>query len=161
MVYNKIVDEDVLQIIKENKKLQELDNCTVMITGATGMLGSYFLYTLVKLNEELGKNITIVPVMRNINKLDPELLKKDFIRPVIGDVTEPINYSGTVDYIIHAASPASPKIMKDHPVETNFANTLGTANTLKLAKEKNVKGYLYISSREIYGKPNPGQKYFT
>lgn len=161
MVYNKIVDEDVLQIIEENKKLQELDNCTVMITGATGMLGSYFLYTLVKLNEELGKNITIVPVMRNINKLDPELLNKDYIKPVVGDVTEPINYNGDIDYIIHAASPASPKIMKDHPVETNFANTLGTANTLKLAKDKNVKGYLYISSREIYGQPNPGQKYFT
>ena len=47
------------------------------------------------------------------------------------------------------------------PVETNFANTLGAANTLMLAKEKKVDAYLFISSREIYGQPINGEEYFT
>ena len=54
----------------------------------------------------------------------------------------------------------SPKIMSKEPVETNFANTLGAANTLILAKNKNVEGYLFISSREIYGEPMEGQELF-
>ena len=51
--------------------------------------------------------------------------------------------------------------MKEKPVETNFANTIGTANTLLLAKDKNVDGYLFISSREIYGQPLDNQEYFS
>ena len=43
----------------------------------------------------------------------------------------------------------------------SIANTIGTANTLKLAKEKNAEGYMFISSREIYGEPMEGQELFT
>ncbi len=161
MIINRIIDEDANQIITENNYLKELDNCTVLITGASGMVGSYFVYTLMKLNEDYGRNITIVPLVRNISKLNPEIFSKDYVKPLVQDVTTPIVYSGKIDYIIHAASPASPKIMKDYPVETNLANTLGTANTLALAKENNALGYLYISSREIYGQPMDGQEYFT
>ena len=51
--------------------------------------------------------------------------------------------------------------MKEKPVETNFANTLGTAQTLIFAKNHNTKKYLFISSREIYGAPLENQEYFT
>lgn len=161
MIINRIIDEDTEQIIKENKGLIDLNNCTVLITGASGMVGSYFVYTLMKLNEDYGRNITIVPLVRNINKLDMEVLSKPYVRPIVQDVRYPISYDGMVDYVVHAASPASPKIMKDYPLDTNFANTLGTANTLELAYNKGAKGYLYISSREIYGQPAANQKYFT
>lgn len=161
MILNRIIDEDVTQIIEDNNKLQQLDNCTFMITGASGMVGSYFVYTLMKLNEDYGRNITIVPLVRNINKLNKEVLSKSYVHPIIQDVSNPINLDFNVDYIVHAASPASPKIMKEKPLETNFANTLGTANTIKLALEKNVKAYAYISSREIYGQPMEGQEFFT
>ena len=80
---------------------------------------------------------------------------------VIEDIINELKIDRRIDYLIHAASPASPKIMSEQPVETNFANTIGTANTLKLAKEKQALGYLFISSREIYGEPNPGQEIFT
>ena len=160
MVLNKIIDEDTEQIINDNQELLKLDNCTFLITGASGMVGSYFMYTLVKLNEDYGKNIKIIPLVRNIEKINSELLSKDYIQPVIQDVRYPINYDDPIDYIVHAASPASPKIMKDYPLDTNFANTLGTANTIDLAIKSNCKGYLYISSREIYGQPADDQKYF-
>ena len=78
----------------------------------------------------------------------------------MGDVTNPIEVEEDVTYIIHAASPASPLIMQNKPVETIAANTIGTFNTLSLAREKYAAGYLFISSREIYGQPEEGQEYF-
>ena len=160
MIINKIIDEDAKQIIQENDGLSELYGKSVMITGASGMIGSYFVYTLMKLNEDFGANIKIIPLVRSLNKLNEKILEKDYVNPIVQDVTEKIMYDGEINYIIHAASPASPKIMKEKPVETNFANTLGTANTLMLAKNKNVDGYLFISSREIYGQPLNNQEYF-
>ena len=161
MIINRIIDEDTQQIIDENNGLTELFNTTVLITGATGMIGSYFVYTLMKLNEDYRANIKIIPLIRNLKKLPEEVISKNYIFPLVQDVTEKINYENDVDYIIHAASPASPKIMKEKPVETNFANTIGTANTLSFAKEHNTKKYLFISSREIYGAPLENQEYFT
>lgn len=161
MLLNYIIDGDAEQIIQENDGLSELYNKSIMVTGASGMIGSYFIYTLVKLNDDYDANIKIIPLVRNLNKLDDEILSKDHVCPIVQDVSEKICYDGEIDYIIHAASPASPKIMKEKPVETNFANTLGTANTLILANEKNVDGYLFISSREIYGQPLENQEYFT
>ena len=161
MIINKIIDGDAEQIIQDNGGLKELYNKSIMITGASGMIGSYFVYTLMKLNENYNANIKIIPLVRNLNKLSDEIITKGYVCPIIQDVTEKIDYDGELDYIIHAASPASPKIMKEKPVETNFANTIGTANTLLLAKDKNVDGYLFISSREIYGQPLDNQEYFS
>ena len=161
MILNYIIDGDAEQIIQENDGLKELFNTTIMITGASGMVGSYFLYTLVKLNEDYSANIKILPLVRNIENLNPDIVNKDYVFPIIQDVIDDITYEGDVDYVIHAAGPASPKIMREKPVETNFANTLGSANTLMFSKDHNAKGYLFISSREIYGDPNENQKYFT
>ena len=161
MIINKIIDEDAEQIIRENDGLKELYDKSVMITGASGMIGSYFVYTLMKLNEFYDANINIIPLVRNIDKLNSQVIGNDNVFPIIQDVINEIEFEGEINYIIHAASPASPKIMKERPVETNFANTIGTANTLMLARDKNIDGYLFISSREIYGKPLDDQEYFT
>lgn len=164
MVYTRIVNEDIEDIIKYcggNNLAAKLKNKTVLITGASGMIGSYFAYTMLKLNEIFDANIKVLAMLRNTAKLDTYIKSNPSVEVVVGDVSDPLEIKGEVDYIIHAASPASPKIMREHPVETNFANTIGTANTLKLAQKKNAQGYLFISSREIYGEPNPGQEIFT
>ena len=48
MKFNKIIEEDTQQIIDENNGLKELYDKSVMVTGASGMIGSYFIYTLIK-----------------------------------------------------------------------------------------------------------------
>ena len=164
MKYTKIVKEDTDEIIEYcslELLLPKLSNKTFLITGASGMIGSYFLYTLMRLNELYDANISIKALVRNPNKLDGVVKNDKSVDIVIADITKPISIDGDVDYIVHAASPASPKIMGKYPVETNFANTLGTANTLLLARDKNASGYLFISSREIYGEPNENQEFFT
>lgn len=164
MRYTKVVNEDINDIIEscgEKFLVEKLSNKTVLITGASGMIGTYFAYTLLKLNESYNTNINLKVIVRNESKLDQYIKEKDNVDIIIQDVINPINVDGKIDYIIHAASPASPKIMSNYPVETNLANTLGTANTLKLAQEKNSLGYMFISSREIYGEPNENQELFT
>lgn len=157
---NRVLEDDLKTIIAEDLSWEKLKNKTVMITGASGMVGSYMLYVLLMLNDEKHYGIKVDAVMRNVNKLPEEIRNREDVNVVVADVTKDIPDVGDIDYIIHAASPASPLIMQNQPVETIATNTIGTFKTLELAKEKNAEGYLFISSREIYGQPDEGQEFF-
>ncbi len=157
---NRVLEDDLKTIIAEDLSWEKLKNKTVMITGASGMVGSYMLYVLLMLNDEKHYGIKVDAVMRNVNKLPEEVRNREDVNVVVADVTKDIPDVGDIDYIIHAASPASPLIMQNQPVETIAANTIGTFKTLELAKEKNAEGYFFISSREIYGQPDEGQEFF-
>jgi nucleoside-diphosphate-sugar epimerase len=67
------------------------------------------------------------------------------------DVTESIFYNDRIHYIIHAASLVSRNDFTGNPVNVISVNVNGTWNMLELAREKEVEGFLYLSSREIYG----------
>ncbi len=157
---NKILDQDLEQIISEKISWEKLKGKTVLITGASGMVGSYMLYVLLKLNDKFGYGIKVVAMVRNPKKLPEEVVSREDVKIVVHDVTEKYDSEEKLDYIVHAASPASPLIMQNQPVETIAANTIGTFNTLMLAKDNNADGYIFISSREIYGQPGEGQEFF-
>ena len=145
---NPILEQDLEMILSERISWDKLKNKTVLITGASGMVGSYMMYTLLKLNDLRQFHVKVIAVIRNVNKIPKEIREREDILLKIHDVTEKFVIEGDVDYIIHAASPASPLIMQNQPVETIAANTIGTFNTLLLAKEKHAEGYMFISSRE-------------
>lgn len=157
---NPILVEDVKNIVNEPIQWERLKGKSVMITGASGMVGSYMMRTLWYLNQTRDYQIHIIGVVRNVRKVAEEFQNDPNIEILVHDVTQPFDYSGNVDFLIHAASPASPLIMKEQPVETVAANTLGAYYTLQLAKEKNTEEYVFISSREIYGQPYEGQEMF-
>lgn len=154
-----ILREDAENILKNNLNWEALKGTKILITGASGMIGSYFARTLVALKENRNWEMKIFALVRNPSKLPNDLIDK--VEIIQQSVTEPIETKEKFDYIIHAASPASPLIMREDPVGTIAANTLGTFYTLDLARKSNSKGYLYISSREIYGQPYDGQEEFT
>lgn len=172
-----ILKEDIDQILREPLPWEKLKGTHVLITGASGMLGSYITNVLLALNEQKQYGIQVTALVRHPEKLSPEV--RDQVQVLCQSVTEPITLKGDsdkgsskensfaghaaerFDYIIHAASPASPLIMKDEPVETAAANVLGAYYTLQAAKDSKAKGYLFISSREIYGQPYEGQEFFT
>jgi len=78
------------------------------------------------------------------------------------DVTKYIEIDGSLDYILHFASPASPKDYQEHPIHTLKVGAIGTYNALGLAKVKK-STFLLASSSEVYGDPdvNPqGEDYW-
>ena len=158
---NPVIEKDIEAILGCDINFKKLENSTILITGASGMFGTYMLYTLTALNDLRSYNIKIVALVRNKDKLAQYFKGRSDIIVLEQDVCDRINYNERVDYIIHAASPASPKIMKEKPVDTMLANTIGTFNTLKFAQKNNVKSYLYISSREVYGEPYSWQEKFN
>lgn len=153
MYYNNIIQEDLSNIVSNIKNLERLKNKTILITGATGMIASYFMYTLMYLNDKYNFNIKILPLVRNSNKLEEmtECSKRNDIYPIVQDVCDNINISEKIDYIAHMASSANPTNIVNNPVGIISANVLGTLNVLSLAKDKKSE-ILFTSTREIYGK---------
>ncbi|WP_225417227.1 NAD-dependent epimerase/dehydratase family protein, partial [Limosilactobacillus reuteri] len=70
------------------------------------------------------------------------------------DVNKEIQYSGKVNYIIHAASNTHPLAYATDPIGTISTNVIGTNNLLKFASQKNIDKFIFLSSVEIYGQNN-------
>ena len=141
---------------KEFIEWSKLDGCNIFITGANGLIGSAVIYGLMEYNRINNGNIQAVCYVRNVDKANDlfgEYIEKGWIKLVKGDVLDKINYEGDVDYIIHGASETSSRAFVDSPVETIQTAIYGTDNILKFAKDKGVKGMIYMSSMEVYGTP--------
>lgn len=157
-MFNKIIDDD-MKMMYENAPFDwnDLKNKTVLITGAYGMLTSYMVYMLIYLNETYNTKINIIALGRNPQKLVKRFGKftqKDYFKFYQSDLSAELVIEGDVDFIIHGASPASSQYYDVNPVGVLNPNVLGTYYTLELARKKNVKGYLFFSSGEVYGNLN-------
>lgn len=152
---NKIVQNDLKEIITNIKNIEQLKNSSVLITGATGMLATYITCTLMYLNEREDYNIHIYALVRNDNKLKDkfgEYINDEHFHIVLQDVIDEIKIENKIDYIIHSAGSASPYFIVNDPVGIIKANTLGTMNVMEFARKYDVKKVLYTSTREVYGK---------
>ncbi len=151
---NTIIAEDISQILDSDLPWQKLFSKNILITGANGFLSSYIVRTLLSLNDLKKGRIKIFALVRNINKAKKvlaDILSRDDLKIIIQDVSEKIKVREKIDYIIHAASQASPKYFGIDPVGTLLPNIIGTYRLLKLARKKKVKGFLFFSSGEVYG----------
>lgn len=152
MLNNQIVMNDMENIFNYGSDFSKLKNKSILITGATGMLASYYLGFLLYLNKYHNYNIKIYALARNEEKLDKVVDDyKENVNYIVQDVTKPIKIDDNIDYIIHMASSANPKTLVNNPVSIIDANVIGTKNVLELAKDKNAE-VLFTSTREIYGK---------
>lgn len=128
---------------------------TVLISGANGMLPSYCVDFLMYMNNYYEITpIKVLALCRDEKKAKQrfhEHLNNNFFNLIIQDVCDPINFTGEVDYIIHAAAQASPKYYSVDPVGTLKPNTIGTYHLLEFAKHKRITSFLFFSSVEIYG----------
>ncbi|MBQ6315211.1 MAG: NAD-dependent epimerase/dehydratase family protein [Mogibacterium sp.] len=156
---NSIITEDVERIISEDLPWERFRGTTVLITGASGMIPSYVLYTMLGLNDSMDMGIRILALVRNEQKargIFGTLLERDDIELIVQDVSIPVCYDGPVDYIFHGGSAARPREHKAAPTSTIRANLMGTFNLLDLAVEKKSKGFVLMSSSEVYGQVPAG-----
>mgnify|MGYP002260714613 FL=1 len=154
-VDNKILQEDIEQVV-EQYSFEELKDTTILVTGATGLIGSQVIKTLACLNRMKNINVIVLALVRSEEKAQKvfgQLLKRGDVRLVLGDVTKELQIPDNVDYIIHGASPTSSKFFVNNPVETIMTAIVGTKNILEFSRKKNIKGMVYLSSLEVYGIP--------
>ena len=121
----------------------------IVITGGAGFIGTH----LVEKFLEKSHNVIVVDNLLTGLKanLDNFTKSKNFSFIDL-DVQNYIQIDGEVDYVLHLASAASPKAYTDNPINTLKAGSIGTINTLGLAKAKHAK-YLLTSTSEVYGDP--------
>ena len=145
-----VILEDLEHIVSQPVSWDKLQGKTVLVTGASGMIASYLVFTLLYLNDTRHLNIRVLALVRNGEKAKQQfgnILVRSDITLLIQDVSQVLDYSGPVDYIVHAASQASPRFFTTDPVGTIQANTMGTENMLRTAMERKSEGFLYLSTR--------------
>lgn len=159
-----IIEHDMQDIYSRNLEWRKLQGKTVLITGATGMLASYVVFFLVYLNERYGLDMHFVLMVRNLQKCRQRFgiyVDKAYVHVITSDINQPLTYDKKVDFIIHAASLASPQYYGKMPVEVAAPNVIGTYYLLKFAQEQNVSSFLFFSSGDIYGEMPVGMGNIT
>ncbi len=155
MMRNQIIQEDLDYITSQDLPWKDFSHSRILITGANGFLPSYLVQTFLHLNELYPDlNLEVFGVVRNENKARKKfssLLQRDDFKLIVQDVSDPIIFDEKVDYIIHAASQASPKYYGKDPVGTLKANVQGTYNLLEYARVHAVRSFLFFSSGDVYG----------
>lgn len=147
---NTIQEQDIKTFASDFALANDLAGATFLITGATGLIGSTLIHCLLALE----KGVKIVAPVRDADKCkglfsDDELSVINIIECNL----ESVDYSsmGNVDYIVHCAAPTSSKFFVEHAIETFEIIYNGTERLLKYAKENAIKGFVYLSSLEVYG----------
>lgn len=143
--------DDIQNVAKLSLPWERLSGCNILITGATGLIGSCLVEVLMSRQD---KDYHVYATGRNEERArarfaeyadDPafHFFKYDVMKPLEGDTD--------FQFIIHAASNASPNFFATKPVEVIKANIDGVANLMDYGLHHGLKRFLFISSGEVYG----------
>jgi dTDP-glucose 4,6-dehydratase/UDP-glucuronate decarboxylase len=155
-----VIRDDAAHVVRDlAPELDALAGTTLVLTGAGGFLGATFLDVLAAFNAAQPRRPCRVLALDNFQTGLPDRVRHLDADPhvtfVTHDVTRPWTPPGGVDWILHAASIASPSVYRRFPLETIDVNVNGTWRCLELARSAGARGMLYLSSSEIYGDPAP------
>ena len=143
--------DDINSVAALNLPWDKLSGCNILITGATGLIGSCLVEILMS---RPSKGYNVYASGRNIERAK-ERFKGYYDDPAFHfiqyDVTKPLKGEICFHYIVHAASNASPNFFAAKPVEVIKSNIEGVANLIEYGLGHNLKRFLYVSSGEIYG----------
>lgn len=134
-------------VINTNLDYTKLNNKSVLVTGATGLIGKALTDYLLL----VGENIKVFAASRSEERFNSRFVKRDNLFYFNYSLEKPLETDVHFDYIIHAASNADPKMFNTDPVGTMTSNFIGTYNLLEYARKTAVERFLFVSSGEVYG----------
>ena len=143
--------EDILRIYKQDLPWEKFSRTNILVTGATGLIGGCLVEALM-MNPK--RDYHVYASGRNEERARSRF--KDFAdNPAFHflryDVMQPLQSDIHIDYIIHAASNASPNFFAQKPVEVIKSNIDGVAHLMDYGMSHGMKRFLYVSSGEVYG----------
>lgn len=151
---NRILSEDIQAFVSGFPLVEGLRGKTVLVTGATGLIGSCAVRSLLAMNAFYGLGLHVVAVVRNMEKAfsafggpsrELSFYEYDFAG------RKPFCPGRTPFYIIHLASPTASRYFVENPVETLLAGLGGTETVLEYARKVKPGAMVYVSSLEVYG----------
>lgn len=164
MIENEIINEDLSYISDKlsTEEKSKFENSTILITGCGGFLGYYFMHFFARYADELkiNKVIALENFLTGTKDWLDELISANEKMSlhefnIITDDINTVSGADQANLIIHGASIASPTFYRIYPLETVDANIWGLRRLLDYYVEKEIKGFLFFSSSEIYGDPFP------
>ena len=140
---------------KSSPFVSKLKDKTILISGATGMIGKYLIDLVMRQNEQQSLNCTIIALGRNAEKAKkrfPDCFENENFIFVESDINDnKINLPDrNIDYVIHAASNTHPLAYSTYPVSTIETNITGTNTMAKIAADHHAR-FIFLSSVEVYG----------
>lgn len=162
---NELYLDDVKYVAGIDLPWDKLQNKSIMISGATGTIGSFLIDVLIYKNKVDHLNCTIYALGRNAQKMK-DRFGEDFFDSHFIFIEYDVNYPltgngiGDVDYILHLASNTHPLQYATDPIGTITINIIGLNNLLEFAVQHNSTRFAFASSCEIYGENRGDEEFF-
>ena len=171
MTHEEVFVEDMNRILAScDDALHTLTGKNILVTGATGLIGSTLVNGLCAFAMACIANEAepphVLALVRNEAKAEAMFagIPEEILTLIVSDVTD---YSVLekftdldVDFIVHAASETSSMAFVNRPVDVISTAISGTCNMLELARIKECRGFVYTSTMEVYGAPETDEKIF-
>lgn len=153
---NKLYMDDIRYVANLSLPWEKLKNRKLMLSGATGLIGSFLIDVILEKNIADKLNCTVFALGRNEMKAMERFSKfagDSHFKFIHYDVKLPFkkNDLGTIDYILHLASNTHPMQYSTDPIGTIITNIIGVQNLLEFAINHHVTRFAFASSNEIYG----------
>ena len=153
---NKLYMEDIHYVGSLPLPWEKLKDSSIMLSGATGMIGSFLIDVILEKNFTTGLNCTVYALGRNVEKAKTRFSKfsdNSYFIFIPYDAKLPFERPdiGTIDYILHLASNTHPMQYSTDPIGTITTNIIGVKNLLDFAVEHHATRFVFASSNEVYG----------
>jgi UDP-glucuronate decarboxylase len=148
--------DDISEVVTAGCGVESVTGSTVLVTGATGLVGGFLVEVLAAAHQQLGGDPTRIVIAsrtpaearRRFAHIDPRQ-----IEVIDYQFAGPLSINEQIDFVIHGASPATPSAFSKDPIGIYVPNVLGTHFLLELASAHAVSGFLFLSSGATQGAP--------
>lgn len=152
---NSLYNEDVEYVASLTYPWERIKNKSIMISGASGMIGSFLIDVIMIRNQKYGDNCSVIALGRNESNAKNRFSycwDDENFSFIPQDINKPLSINNRIiNFILHAASNTHPVAYATDPIGTVTTNIIGTYNLMNFALDYGIERFVFVSSVEIYG----------